>query len=103
MEATDQTLLSEDDPYREEVKQAREDFPPTTGVLFAFKSGSQSVFNKETLTAMAELNSRFAQIKHAVSVQSLINFRMSAIDQSLMEEIIWSPRSNRSMKKRSRR
>ena len=81
MEATDQTLLSEDDPYREEVKQAREDFPPTTGVLFAFKSGSQGVFNKETLTAMAELNRRFAQVKHAVSVQSLINFRMSAIDQ----------------------
>ena len=81
MEATDQTLLSEDDPYREEVKQAREDFPPTTGVLFAFKSGAQSIFNKETLAAMAELNSRFAQIKHAVSVQSLINFRMNAIDQ----------------------
>ena len=80
MAGTDETLLSEDDPYRDEVKLAREDFPPTTGVLIAFES-EQDIFNIETLNAIAELNRRYAEINFAVSIRSLINFRMSAVDQ----------------------
>ena len=80
MAGTDETLLSEDDPYREEVKLAREDFPPTTGVLIAFES-PQGVFNLETLNAIAELNRRYAEVNFAVSISSLINFRMNAVDQ----------------------
>ena len=80
MAGTDETLLSEDDPYRDEVKLAREDFPPTTGVLIAFES-PQGVFNLETLNAIAELNRRYAEVKFAVSISSLVNFRMNAVDQ----------------------
>ena len=80
MAGTDETLLSEDDPYRDEVKLAREDFPPTTGVLIAFES-LQGVFNLETLNAIAELNRRYAEVKFAVSISSLVNFRMNAVDQ----------------------
>ena len=80
MAGTDETLLSEDDPYRDEVKLAREDFPPTTGVLIAFES-PQGVFNLETLNAIAELNRRYAEVKFAVSISSLVNFRMNAADQ----------------------
>ena len=44
MAGTDENLLSEDDPYREEVKLAREDFPPTTGVpAFPSTSGLMSL------------------------------------------------------------
>ena len=67
MAGTDETLLSEDDPYRDEVKLAREDFPPTTGVLIAFES-PQGVFNLETLNAIAELHRRYAEVKFAVSI-----------------------------------
>ena len=80
MEATDETLLSEDDPYREEVQLAKEDFPPTTGILFAFESDSD-VFNFESLNAMAELNRRYSEVSFAVSIASLINYRMNALDQ----------------------
>ena len=80
MAGTDETLLSEDDPYRDEVKLAREDFPPTTGVLIAFES-PQGVFNLETLNAIAELNRRYAEVKFAISISSLVNFRMNAVDQ----------------------
>ncbi len=80
MEGTDETLLSEDDPYREEVRLAREDFPPTTGVLIAFES-DEDVFNLETLKAIAELNRRYAEVNFAVSISSIINYRMNAVDQ----------------------
>ncbi|MCP4951187.1 MAG: hypothetical protein GY922_04995, partial [Proteobacteria bacterium] len=36
IESSFNSILSEDDPYREEVDQVNEDFPPSTAVLFAF-------------------------------------------------------------------
>lgn len=91
MAGTDENLLSEDDPYREEVKLAREDFPPTTGVLIAFES-DQDVFNLETLSAIAELNRRYAEVDFAVSISSLINFRMGAVDQETYSRDYLVPR-----------
>ena len=91
MAGTDENLLSEDDPYREEVKLAREDFPPTTGVLIAFES-DQDVFNLETLNAIAELNRRYAEVNFAVSISSLINFRMGAVDQETYSRDYLVPR-----------
>jgi predicted RND superfamily exporter protein len=38
MEATSKSLLSDSDPFKLEVEMAQEDFPPTTGVLFAFEA-----------------------------------------------------------------
>ncbi len=67
MDATASSILSEDDPYREEVEQARRDFPPSTSVLFAFQS-EDDVFNFESLRAMDDLTNRYSEIESAISV-----------------------------------
>ncbi len=79
LEATYSSILSEDDPYREEVDQARKDFPPSTSVLFAFQS-TDDVFNFESLKAMDDLTNRYTEIESAISVGSLLNRRLNSID-----------------------
>ena len=60
-------ILSEDDPYREEVEQVRQDFPPSTSVLFAFLV-EDDVFHFKTLQAMEDLTDRYIEVETAVSV-----------------------------------
>ena len=79
VEATFKAILSEDDPYKAEVDQARADFPPSTSVLFAFETDTD-VFNFPALRAMDELTNRYAEIDSAVSVGSLINRRLNSVD-----------------------
>jgi predicted RND superfamily exporter protein len=79
MDATYNSILSEDDPYRKEVDQARKDFPPNTSVLFAFQS-SDDVFNFDTLNAMDDLTNRYLEVQSAISVGSLLNRRLNATD-----------------------
>jgi predicted RND superfamily exporter protein len=74
------SLLSEDDPKREQIEQVWKDFPPTTGVLFAFSPASGNVFDLETLLAMEDLTNRYSEIGSAVSVGSLLNYRLNAVD-----------------------
>jgi len=76
-------ILSESDPYREEVEQVRKDFPPSTGVLFAFMSPLGDVFNMEALRAMDELTNRYTEVESAVSVASLANYRLNAVDANI--------------------
>ena len=77
---SDKALLSEDDPIRAEVERAREDFPPSTAVLFAFLPSSGDVFDLEVLRAMDALTNRYIEVESAVSVGSLLNQRLSAVD-----------------------
>ncbi len=72
-------ILSEDDPYREEVEQVRKDFPPSTAVLFAFLT-TDGVFNFQALQAMEDLTDRYIEVESAVSVASLSNYRLNAVD-----------------------
>jgi predicted RND superfamily exporter protein len=74
-------ILSEDDPYREEVDQVRADFPPSTAVLFAFLAdGENGVFNMDSLQAMEDLTARYIEVESAVSIASLTNYRLNAVD-----------------------
>lgn len=73
-------ILDEEDPYRQEVERVEEDFPPSSGVLFAFMPRDGDVFTVERLRAMEELTKRYNEIKSAVSVTSLINYRLNAVD-----------------------
>jgi predicted RND superfamily exporter protein len=74
-------ILSEDDPYREEVDRVREDFPPSTAVLFAFLSETDGgVFNFDSLRAMEDLTARYIEVESAVSIASLSNYRLNAVD-----------------------
>ena len=56
MVATIESLLSDNDPFKLEVEMAQEDFPPTTGVLFAFEA--EDIFALESLQAMEALTQR---------------------------------------------
>lgn len=76
-------ILSDDDPYREEVDQVHKDFPPSTSVIFAFISPGTDVFNFDTLRAMEDLTNRFAEVESAVSVGSLLNRRLNAVDADI--------------------
>lgn len=77
------SILSEDDPYREEVDQVNKDFPPSTSVIFAFISPGTDVFNFETLHVMEDLTNRFTEVESAVSVGSLLNRRLNAVDADI--------------------
>jgi predicted RND superfamily exporter protein len=81
----DTALLSEDDPIRKEVERVREEFPPSTGILFAFLPASGNVFERETLLAMDELTDRFTEVESAVSASSLMNRRLNAVDADLYD------------------
>ena len=76
-------ILSDDDPYREEVDQVHKDFPPSTSVIFAFISPGTDVFNFDTLRAMEDLTNRFTEVESAVSVGSLLNRRLNAVDADI--------------------
>ncbi|MCZ6659512.1 MAG: MMPL family transporter, partial [Gammaproteobacteria bacterium] len=80
IDSTFNAILSEDDPYREEVEQVRKDFPPSTSVLFAFLSTSGDVFNLDMLHAMEDLTNRYIEVESAIAVGSLLNRRLNAVD-----------------------
>ena len=81
MEATSKSLLSDSDPFKLEVEMAQEDFPPTTGVLFAFEA--DDIFALESLQAMEALTQRYSEVKSAIAVNSLLNQRFNDSDQKL--------------------
>lgn len=74
------TILAEDDPYRDEVASVHSDFPPSTAVLFTFLAPDGNIFNFEALNAMQELTDRYTEIDSAVAAGSLLNRRLSAVD-----------------------
>ena len=83
LDGTFGSILSEDDPYKVEVDEAREDFPPSTSVLFAFQTDTD-VFNLEALGAINALTQRYTEVQSAISVGSLMNRRVNAEDADLL-------------------
>jgi predicted RND superfamily exporter protein len=83
IDSSDDSILSEDDPYRLEVAQVNKDFPPSTSVLFAFMSPEGDVFNRDMLQAMQDLTDRYTDVESAVSVASLINHRLNAVNADI--------------------
>ena len=81
MEATSKSLLSDSDPFKLEVEMAQEDFPPTTGVLFAFEA--DDIFALESLQAMDALTQRYSEVKSAIAVNSLLNRSFNDSDQKI--------------------
>ena len=76
LDSTPRAILSEGDPYKAQVDQARLDFPPSTSVLFAFQH-EDDVFNFPTLQAIDDLTTRYNEIDSAISVGSLLNRRFN--------------------------
>jgi len=84
VDGTSGSILSENDPYKAEVDEAREDFPPSTSVLFAFQTDTD-VFNLDALGAMNGLTQRYSEIESAISVGSLMNRRLNAEDAERLD------------------
>jgi len=84
LDGTFGSILSEDDPYKAEVDEAREDFPPSTSVLFAFQTDTD-VFNLEALGAINALTQRYTEVQSAISVGSLMNRRLNAEDADRLD------------------
>lgn len=82
---SDVALLAEDDPSRAEIDQVAKDFPRSTAVLFAFLPASGNVFSLDVLHAMDDLTNRYSEIASAVSVGSLLNQRLNAVDADRLD------------------
>jgi predicted RND superfamily exporter protein len=80
IDSTDRTILPDDDPYLLEVMEVDEKFPPSTSALFAFIGPQGDVFNRDTLQAMEDLHDRYLEVESAVSVGSMVNHRLTAVD-----------------------
>ncbi len=78
IDATPAAILAEDDPYKDEVDEARRDFPPSTSILFAFEAHTD-IFNLEALGAMEALTQRYTEIESAIAVGSLMNRRLNEV------------------------
>jgi len=85
-----ESILSEDDPYKAEVDQAREDFPPSTSVLFAFQTDTH-IFTFPALRAMDALTQRYTEVESAISVGSLLNRRLNADDEETLDRLYLIP------------
>lgn len=79
IETTSRSLLSDGDPYKEEVDRTQADFPPSPGVLFIFQTDTD-IFNFQTLRAMDALMQRYVEIPGALAVGSLMNRRFDDED-----------------------
>lgn len=79
LETSYRSILSENDPYKLEVDQAKKDFPPSTSVLFAFQA-DDTVFRFDYLRAMDDLTRRYTEVDSAISIASLMNRRLNATD-----------------------
>ena len=83
------SILSEGDPYKVEVDEVREDFPSSTSVVFIFEA--PDIFGLEALGAMNDLTNRFAEVKGAVSVGSIMTRRLDEKDSEKLGRDFFIP------------
>jgi uncharacterized protein len=83
IDSSSNAILAEDDPYWEEVQEVDRDFPPSSGVVFAFMPKDGNIFSRNALFAMEELTERYTEIDSSVAVGSLINRRLDAVDADI--------------------
>ena len=79
LDSSSSAILIEGDPYKAEVDQVRENFPPTSSVLFVFEA-QPDVFSFEALRAIEALDQRYTEIESAIAAGSLINRRLNEVD-----------------------
>ena len=83
-------LLSESDPYLDELEEMESLFPSALTVTFAFVAEASndnggSVFNPVTLAALQDLNSRFMELPGANRLSSILNYRSPQNNFTLFE------------------
>lgn len=85
-----EAVLAEGDPYKAEVDQAKADFPPNTSLLFAFQVDGD-IFNRSTLSAIDDLTRRYIEIDSALSVGSILNYRLNESDKKAYDRTYLVP------------
>ncbi|MEX2131220.1 MAG: MMPL family transporter [Pseudohongiellaceae bacterium] len=68
-------LLTQSDPYLNEVEELDEKFPSTLQVTYAIVNPVGSVFDQETLSLLETLQQRFRDIPFATRISTLLNYR----------------------------
>ncbi len=70
-------LLSDRDPYLDELADMEQRFPQATTVTFALAApdGGAGVFNQQTLAALRDLNERYRTLPGATRLCSLLSYR----------------------------
>lgn len=79
MDNSSNAILVEGDIYKEEVDQARADFPASESILFTFEA-LPDIFNMEVLGAIESFTQRYSEIESAIAVTSIINSRLNPSD-----------------------
>ena len=80
MDPRSDAILPDDDPYVEQGDEVAEDFPGSSSAIFTFIGPEGDIFNRATLGAMEALHDRFGEVQSAVSVGSIVNHRLNAVD-----------------------
>jgi len=78
-------LLTKSDPYLQERDHMAETFPAPVEISFALVPDSKSVFERETLLALADLNREFRSIPLAYSMNSVLAWQSPFGDQSVFQ------------------
>ncbi|PCJ24031.1 MAG: hypothetical protein COA96_10495 [SAR86 cluster bacterium] len=82
-----QALLTQSDPYLEELETMDAEFPRHLEVNFAFvASEGETVFNAELLAAIEELKENYTSIPFATRMTSLIDYRSPETQRRLFEK-----------------
>lgn len=74
------SILDKDDPYKAQVDTVDEMFPPSNSAVFIFDTSEGDVFNFKILNAIEDLHARYTEVNSALSVGSIINQRLNAVD-----------------------
>ncbi len=84
-----EALLTQSDPYLDELGLMQEQFPRSLEVRFAFvaKEG-QTVFNRQLLTAIKDLKKNFAAIPFATRLTSVIDYESPETQRKLFTQSI---------------
>ena len=74
-DGTFNALITESDPYLDELVRMDEEFPlPTEASFLSVANETDSVFNRATLSALADLHASYETIPKATYVSSIINW-----------------------------
>ncbi len=82
-------LLSESDPYVDELDRLAEDFPSESEVVFAFVAAEgSSVFSASVLAAIADLKTRFTEIPGARRMRTILEYTSPESQRRLFSEAL---------------
>lgn len=78
-------LLTESDPYLQEVRALEEKFPTSLQITFAVVNSEDSVFSPESLAVLESLQSLYQQLPFPGRIATLLNYRSPQTGRPLFD------------------